>query len=117
MKRIKHFRSDHRNYSSFIILIIILLSINCVRLSAQKKPVFEMNPAKKWVLVIHGGAGGAMTEPKRTAAWKKIKEALDAGKAILTKGGSSLDAVETVIKMLEDSPLFNAGKGSVFTDR
>jgi len=78
-----------------------------------------VNTNKKWVLVIHGGAGSAgkdkANDERSKAAWMKIKEALEAGAAILKNNGTSLDAVETVIRMLEDSPLFNAGKGSVFT--
>jgi beta-aspartyl-peptidase (threonine type) len=69
--------------------------------------------------VIHGGAGvirrGSMT-PEREKEYKaKLEEALLAGYKALQAGKSSLDAVEIAIRMLEDSPLFNAGKGAVFT--
>ena len=69
--------------------------------------------------VIHGGAGtierGRMT-PEREAAYRsKLTEALLAGFAILERGGGGLDAVVAAITLLEDSPLFNAGKGAVFT--
>ena len=72
----------------------------------------------KWALVLHGGAGvierSSMT-PEAEAGYRAgIKEALDAAAAVLDKGGSSLDAVETGIKLLEDNPLFNAGRGAVF---
>lgn len=71
-----------------------------------------------WTLVIHGGAGnitqGSLT-PEREAAYNAaLQEALKTGNAILKDGGSSLDAVEATIQVLEDSPLFNAGKGAVF---
>ncbi|MCH7612504.1 MAG: isoaspartyl peptidase/L-asparaginase [Candidatus Marinimicrobia bacterium] len=70
-------------------------------------------------LVIHGGAGTItkenMTPEKETAYINKLTEALKKGYNILDKGGSSLDAVEATIKIMEDSPLFNAGKGAVFT--
>lgn len=70
-------------------------------------------------LAIHGGAGtllkGQMTAEKETAYKKTLQEALDMGYAVLEKEGTSLDAVEAAVKVLEDSPLFNAGKGSVFT--
>jgi beta-aspartyl-peptidase (threonine type) len=70
-------------------------------------------------LVIHGGAGAMAKEqmtPEREAAYRKtLEEALRAGHAVLARGGSSLDAVEATIRILEDSPLFNAGKGAVFT--
>lgn len=70
-------------------------------------------------LAIHGGAGtlvkGQMTAEKEQAYKAALKDALNAGYAILEKGGSSLDAVEKAVMVLEDCPLFNAGKGSVFT--
>ena len=70
------------------------------------------------LLVIHGGAGTIlkknMTAEKEKAYTDKLNEALDKGYAVLSKGGSSIDAIEAVIRILEDSPLFNAGKGSVF---
>ncbi|MBB5519735.1 isoaspartyl peptidase/L-asparaginase family protein [Amphiplicatus metriothermophilus] len=70
-------------------------------------------------ILVHGGAGamekGRYT-PEEEAAYKaKLTEALEAGYAVLERGGSALDAVETAIVILEDSPLFNAGKGAVFT--
>lgn len=70
--------------------------------------------------VIHGGAGvikkGSLT-PEREAAYKKqLEEAVVAGYKALQAGKTSLDAVEIAIRLLEDSPLFNAGKGAVFTN-
>ncbi len=70
-------------------------------------------------LAIHGGAG-AMPRAEMTPAMESqyraaLAAALDAGYAVLEKGGSSLDAVETVVRLLEDEPLFNAGRGAVFT--
>ncbi|WP_448549405.1 isoaspartyl peptidase/L-asparaginase family protein [Thalassotalea fusca] len=68
---------------------------------------------------IHGGAGTIsqtkMTPDKREAYEAKLGQALDAGYDILAKGGTSQDAVIAAIKILEDSPLFNAGKGAVYT--
>ncbi len=74
--------------------------------------------AHQWALVLHGGAGviarSSMT-PEAEAKYRAgIREALGAAAAILDKGGSSLDAVEAAIKLLEDNPLFNAGRGAVF---
>jgi L-asparaginase / beta-aspartyl-peptidase len=76
-------------------------------------------PAKKWALAIHGGAGvierGDLT-PAREAAYRaSLNTALAAGQKVLAAGGSSLDAVEASIRVLEDNPLFNAGRGAVFT--
>jgi len=74
---------------------------------------------KNFSIAIHGGAGtlvkGLMTSELEASYKKALDVALEAGYDILKKGGSSLDAVETSVKLLEDSPLFNAGKGSVFT--
>jgi L-asparaginase / beta-aspartyl-peptidase len=71
------------------------------------------------MLVMHGGAGAILRKnmsPEVEQQYRAILEqALRTGHAILKKGGSSLDAVEQSIRVLEDSPLFNAGKGSVFT--
>ncbi len=82
-------------------------------------PVVETAAAPTWSLVIHGGAGTILRENLDTsteAAYRaKMTEAMDAGAAILAAGGSSLDAVEATIQVMEDSPLFNAGKGAVFT--
>lgn len=70
-------------------------------------------------IAIHGGAGtilkSAMTVEMETAYQDALQAALDAGYAILLKGGSSVDAVLQATIMLEDNILFNAGKGSVFT--
>ncbi|MFT4523248.1 MAG: beta-aspartyl-peptidase (threonine type) [Bacteroidia bacterium] len=70
-------------------------------------------------IAIHGGAGtlvkGTMTEEKERQYKAALQHALDQGYTILEAGGSALDAVEEAVKCLEDSPLFNAGKGSVFT--
>jgi len=77
-------------------------------------------PAKKFVLVVHGGAGtilkSQMTPEKEKAYSDALNEALEKGSVILNKGGSALDAVEASVRVLEDSPLFNAGKGAVFTN-
>lgn len=74
---------------------------------------------KMYALAIHGGAG---TLPRSEAGGEKelnyragLAEALDAGYAVLQKRGTSLDAVTRAVMVLEDNPLFNAGKGSVFT--
>src|SRR6187402_1400014 len=82
-------------------------------------PVHAGDKAKAWALAIHGGAGvierGDLTADKEIAYRAALLAALDAGSAVLRRGGSSLDAVEATIRVLEDSPLFNAGRGAVFT--
>ena len=79
----------------------------------------EASEAPEWRLVIHGGAGvilrenmSAEREAEYTAA---LEEALEAGAAILRDGGSALDAVQAAVIPMEDSPLFNAGHGAVYT--
>ncbi len=73
----------------------------------------------QWGIVIHGGAGvirrETLSAEKEAAYRAKLTEALQAGHAVLARGGSSLDAVGAAIRILEDSPLFNAGKGAVFS--
>src|SRR5262245_20050455 len=72
-----------------------------------------------WALAIHGGAGvidRSSLSPDQAQAYRTaMSAALDAGSAVLRRGGSSLDAVEATIRVLEDDPLFNAGRGAVFT--
>lgn len=71
-------------------------------------------------LVIHGGAGTIkkenITEEQDRAYRQKLQEALDAGYSVLERGGTSLEAVTTAVQILEESPLFNAGRGAVFTN-
>ena len=73
----------------------------------------------KFSIAIHGGAGtlvkGLMTSELEADYRLALKTARDKGYDILEKGGSALDAVEVAVKVLEDTPLFNAGKGAVFT--
>lgn len=73
----------------------------------------------KYVMVIHGGAGTILKKnmtPQKEAAYKAgLEAALQAGYKAIQSGKSSLDAVEAAIRVLEDNPLFNAGKGAVFT--
>ena len=77
------------------------------------------SPKHKTALVIHGGAGVAGTMPaEQEAAYRKeLDRALDAGNAILQEGGSAMDAVVAAIVVMEESPLFNAGKGAVYNAR
>jgi len=79
----------------------------------------QNNSSKKFVIVIHGGAGtilkSQMTPEKEKAYQQGLNDALQKGYEVLSKGGTALDAVEATIEVMEDNPLFNAGKGSVFT--
>ncbi len=99
-------------------MIRFLTAVTCLLLSGS---VFAetKNEPMKFGMVIHGGAGtierSTMTPEKEKAYRAALEQALRAGYAVLEKGGPSLDAVEAAIHVLEDNPLFNAGKGAVFT--
>jgi len=73
----------------------------------------------KWAVVLHGGAGvierKSMSAETDAAYRTALKRSIQAAADVLQKGGSSMDAVEAAIKLMEDDPLFNAGKGAVFT--
>ena len=88
-------------------------------LVAQLPAQAQEDYSKQMTLVIHGGAGSItrqnLSVEKEKAYKAMLATALQTGFASLKKGGTSLDAVEATIRVLEDSPLFNAGKGSVFT--
>jgi beta-aspartyl-peptidase (threonine type) len=75
---------------------------------------------RKFALAIHGGAGtilrSSMTAEKELSYKKALQDAIISGESILAKGGRSIDAVEAAIRTLEDNPLFNAGRGAVFTN-
>jgi beta-aspartyl-peptidase (threonine type) len=106
---------------------LLLLPLGCASqqaaAAARDEAALASEPAPvrkpQWGIVIHGGAGVINREnltPEREAQVRtKLTEALQAGHAILARGGTSLDAVSAAIRILEDSPLFNAGKGAVFT--
>ena len=94
---------------TYTLLVLILLIISC-----------ETVNKNEFAIVIHGGAGTILKENMsnelETAYKDKIKEALAAGYYILKTSGTSIDAVEAAIKILEDSELFNAGRGSVLSN-
>lgn len=77
------------------------------------------NTQPPWSIAIHGGAGtlspDRMSEEQRAAYEEALQQALDAGAKVLADGGSAMDAIQAAILPMEDSPLFNAGKGAVFT--
>lgn len=94
---------------------IFLLFIGITSCETTEKKSGEID----YALVIHGGAGTIlkknMTPEREKQYLDKLSEALQKGNEILKNGGSSLDAVTEAILIMEDSPLFNAGKGAVFT--
>jgi L-asparaginase / beta-aspartyl-peptidase len=94
--------------------VAVLLLIAVTRAA----PLHAEDP-KRWAIAIHGGAGvierGDLTHDKEVAYRASLLAALDAGSKVLREGRSSLDAVEAAIRVLEDDPFFNAGRGAVFT--
>lgn len=98
-------------------IVIILFALIIAVWSCS--PEYETHSKPEYVLVIHGGAGTIlkenMTPDLERQYLEKLNEALETGKEILDKGGSSLDAITETIMVMENSPLFNAGKGAVFT--
>jgi len=81
--------------------------------------ILHAQPVKKYALVIHGGAGvmdkKSMTDEIQNEYIRALNRVLQVGDSVLANGGTCMDAVEKTIMMMEDSPLFNAGKGAVFT--
>jgi L-asparaginase / beta-aspartyl-peptidase len=77
------------------------------------------SPGSDFALAVHGGAGTILRSkmtPEREAAYHAgLRRSLDAGRIILADGGSALDAVSAAVMALEDEPLFNAGRGAVYT--
>ena len=103
--------------------VIFILSIFLTVTSCKKKVeiAVETTPQKaEFSIAIHGGAGTILREnlsPENEAIYRaKLEEAIRVGHNILKNEGSSIDAVEKTINVLENSPLFNAGKGAVFTN-
>jgi beta-aspartyl-peptidase (threonine type) len=97
------------NRRGFLATAAIATGLACLPAVAQD--------GKRFAIALHGGAGKSpdkMTADETRAVEKSLGEALDIGEKILKKGGTSLDAVEQVIRFLEDDPRFNAGRGAVF---
>lgn len=118
--------------------------MNRQRPSASSFPFLRVSPAVSWTLLVglltllmgersvaqvadgggfaitlHGGAGiepEKLTDEQRRQYRESLKSALEVGRTILTEGGTALTAVERTIRVLEDDPLFNAGRGAVFND-
>jgi beta-aspartyl-peptidase (threonine type) len=112
-----------------IMLLTTILAAAALAAAAPPAPSEKPRPStgetgatlieRPLTIVIHGGAGalapGKYTPDEEAAYKATLMAALEAGYAVLEQKGSALDAVEAAIVVMEDSPLFNAGKGAVFT--
>lgn len=102
----------------YIYLLLLLVAFSCTH-SKQNTASVVSNTTEKFGIILHGGAGTILKENMSDSlenAYKIVLEkAIRTGHSILENGGTSLEAVTETIKILEDSPLFNAGKGAVFT--
>jgi len=104
-----------------IVFFVLLVSSSCN--NAAKNPVPSQDEPvvmkQDWAIVIHGGAGAMSKDrmtPELDSSYRaSLLEAVNVGKNILAGGGTALEAVEKAINVLENNPLFNAGKGAVFT--
>ncbi|MEC7797068.1 MAG: isoaspartyl peptidase/L-asparaginase [Pseudomonadota bacterium] len=96
-----------------------LIALFALCFSSAHAQVETQDAAPQWSLAIHGGAGvieRSSLTPAQDAAYRAaLQSALDAGSAVLKGGGSALDAVQAAVEVMEDDPLFNAGRGAVFT--
>ena len=97
----------------------MLLGAGMIIATGMTAPAQAPQTAHHWSIVVHGGAGvieRSKLGPEGDKAYREgLKNAVEAGTAILDKGGSALDAVEAAIHVLEDDPHFNAGRGAVFS--
>ncbi len=108
-------------FRTLLLLLPAMMSI--ISALAESNPSSQPSAAPsaqpKLMFVIHGGAGAierSKMSPELEKEYRaKLTEVMEAGYGVLKNHGSGLDAVETAIRMMEDSPLFNAGKGAVFT--
>jgi isoaspartyl peptidase/L-asparaginase-like protein (Ntn-hydrolase superfamily) len=102
--------------------LCLLLFPACLGVPSTEEHGVARSPGGRppdYAIAIHGGAGSfpQQNDPvEREAYTASLRAALEAGVAILDGGGTSLDAVESVIRILEDDPLFNAGRGAVYTN-
>ncbi|TVZ56324.1 beta-aspartyl-peptidase (threonine type) [Lutibacter sp. Hel_I_33_5] len=98
-----------------VLLTLLVIAVGC----KTEEKTSEEKQQNEFAIIIHGGAGTIlkknMTDETEAAYKAKLEEAIKVGHSILKNGGSSGDAVVKTIQVMEESPLFNAGKGAVFT--
>lgn len=110
---------SYRNLYVILCLLAIILTACKAPIDPNTKSLSAPLEAFDYALVLHGGAGNMNFQNLPEGPQEMFNQALDSalqmGLAILEEGGASIDAVETVIRYMEDNPLFNAGRGAVFT--
>ena len=108
-----------RKLVSLLVILVFLVACNNTPKENTSIQLSEEKP--EYALVIHGGAGNVTPErigPEKEKEYRaKLQEALDLGIDLLKKDSSAVAVVEAVIHVLENSPLFNAGKGAVFNSQ
>lgn len=102
----------------FIAIVTFAFLLSCTS-ESTKKEALNTKKVNDYAIIIHGGAGTIlkknMSDEKEAAYKAKLEEAITVGHTILKNGGTSQEAVVKTIQVMEESPLFNAGKGAVFT--
>jgi beta-aspartyl-peptidase (threonine type) len=104
-----------RSLIFIIASLLLIFGTFFIDISGKKE---QLPSVGKYTIVIHGGAGTiskSIPDSTKEKYIKSLNEALSIGKKILEEGGKSIDAVEQVLRYMEDNPLFNAGKGAVYT--
>lgn len=111
----------YREGRSWMALFVLVCGGAWVALAeSYSSIVYALEQPVDYALAVHGGAGwepAKMTEEDRAVHRAALTRALDVGNRILRNGGTALDAVEQTIRVLEDEPLYNAGRGAVFNER
>ncbi len=111
------FRSGLRRLKTVAVSIAVLLTLTCTCVGRAAETGAQRSGGKMFAIAIHGGAGTLsrkdMSETQEKAYRAGLEEALDAGYAVLARNGASLDATIAAVRVLEDNPLFNAGRGAV----
>lgn len=102
-----------------LVCAALVLAISAKPVAASERQTMAESAAPGWSIAIHGGAGTMSRDritPTQEVQYRAgLDSALAAGERVLREGGTSLDAVQAAVRVLEDDPLFNAGRGAVFT--
>jgi beta-aspartyl-peptidase (threonine type) len=117
IKGILNFKKELNMIFSWLIFILIAV-VSSQGLSQFEHLSTKPKPGSKYTIILHGGAGNItkdLPEEEKQEYINSLTQALNIGIKILENGGTSLDAVEKVVRYLEDDPNFNAGKGAVYT--